>query len=77
MKWQDFWLKPAGTEFFGRYNITHNNPMFGEAGVLVGASNATCQLKEMDSRYLDFVFALHLKAVESDMRVLSWGNNNK
>ncbi len=73
VKWQDFWLKPTGNEFFGRYNIAHNNPMFGEAGVLVGASNATCQLKEMDSRYLDFVFALHLKAVESDMRVLSLG----
>ena len=72
--WQDFWLKPTGDEFFGRYNIKQNNPLFGDAGILTSSNNATCQLSQMDDRYLEFVYALHLKAVEADLKVLYWGS---
>jgi hypothetical protein len=71
--WQAFWLKPIGKEYFGRYNIADNNPMFGEAGVL-SSKTATCTLTRLERRYLDFVFALHMRAIESDMQVLYWAS---
>ena len=63
------------SEYYGRYNIEKNSLLFGEGGKL-STEKSTCKLNEMDKSYLDFVFAIPLRAVESDLRVLYWVNQN-
>lgn len=72
--WGDFWLKPKENQYFGRYNIVNDNPLFGEAGLLHSSDDKTCKFEEDDDRYRDFVFSLHLNAIEADMKVLYWAN---
>ena len=74
--WQDFWIKPKNNEYFGRYNVKQNNPLFGENGLLHSENGATCRFSVNDVRYSDFVYILHLKAIEADLKVLTWGYKN-
>jgi len=76
VKWQDFWIQPTNQEYFGRYNVKGENPLFGEAGVLLSSSNNICTFNALDDRYLDFVYVLHKKAIEADLKILFWGTNN-
>jgi len=74
--WQNFWIKPKNNEYFGRYNVKQNNPLFGENGLLHSEDGATCRFSVNDIRYDDFVYILHLKAIEADLKVLTWGYKN-
>lgn len=70
VRWQDFWQVPAAGQYFGRYAL--QQPLFGEAGVVRGASGASCQMQAADARYHTFVAQLHLQAVQADMVLLGW-----
>lgn len=61
---------PAAGQYFGRYAL--QQPLFGEAGVVRGASGASCQMQAADARYHTFVAQLHLQAVQADMVLLGW-----
>jgi len=74
--WQEFWIQPKSDEYFGRYNIKNNNPLFGEAGLMRAQNGSTCQFEENDSRYKDFVYSLHLNAVDADLKLLNWSTKN-
>lgn len=70
VRWQDFWQVPAAGQYFGRYAL--QQPLFGEAGVVQGASGASCRMQVADARYHTFVAQLHLQAVLADMVLLGW-----
>lgn len=74
--WQEFWIAPESDEYFGRYNIKNDNPLFGEAGLMKAENGFTCKFEKNDSRYKNFVFTLHLNAVNADLKLLNWSNKN-
>lgn len=74
--WQEFWTEPKSDEYFGRYYIKNNSPLFGQEGLMTLEDGSTCKFKENDSRYKDFVYSLHLNAVKADLKLLNWSTKN-
>lgn len=75
LTWQGFWVKPKGEDYFGRYQLENNSPLFSEAGVLkITEHGEACEFEADDKRYMEFVFELHKQAIKSDLKVLSWAD---
>jgi len=73
VKWGDLWVLPAGKEYFGCYNIGNAQPMFGDQGVVHAQNGNTCEMRDHDERYADFVRELHREAIKADLKMLRWG----
>ncbi|MCW8894418.1 MAG: hypothetical protein OQK48_00875 [Sulfurimonas sp.] len=74
--WQEFWTPPKSDEYFGKYYIKNNSPLFGQEGLMTLENGSTCKFKENDPRYEDFVYSLHLNAVKADLKLLNWSTKN-
>ena len=76
MTWSDFWVKPTGNEYFGKYNIADGNPLILQPGKLV-AHGKSCKFvgdgEKIDPRYQGLVNQLHVFAVLDDLRLIHWG----
>jgi hypothetical protein len=73
VKWGDFWILPAGQEYFGLYAIGNAQPMFGDQGVVRSQNGSICEMRDHDKRYDDVVRELHRAAIKADMKMLRWG----
>lgn len=78
VRWQAFWLEPKAGEYFGRYNLAGQSPLFGDPGILQGAQGQRCAFAPIaeDKRYRDFVFALHQTAIAADLQLLAWAQRH-
>ncbi len=74
--WHTYWLKPKENQYFGRYNIEQNQPLFGQPGRLISGLSL-CEFREDDQRFKDFVFQLHLAAIQADVVLLRWASQQR
>ncbi len=74
IRWASFWLMPKPKQYFGRYNIANNRPLFNEAGTMVDDQNASCTFEKEDKRYAGFVHERHKQAIIADLHLLSWAH---
>ena len=66
VKWQEFW----------KDNKDKESPNFGQAGLFRLKEGPTCKFEDNDKRYKDFVYSLHLNAIDADFKLLNWSTKN-